>query len=48
MGHAVACDMLIAADEFKSLVPGLGDQQAVERVAVVIAAGFRRPGRGGW
>ena len=35
VGHVVARDMAVAADEFETLMPCLGDQQAVERVAVM-------------
>ncbi len=35
MRHAIKWDVVIAANQFESLVLGLGDQQAVERVAVV-------------
>ena len=36
VGHAVAGYVRIAADEFESFVAGLGNQQPVKRVAVVI------------
>jgi hypothetical protein len=35
VGHAVACDMRIAADQPEVFVAGLGDQEAVEGIAVV-------------
>ena len=47
MGHAVAGDVAIAADEMEALMTGLGDQQAVERVAVMMPAACARPGRAG-
>jgi hypothetical protein len=38
--HAVACDMAVAADEFETLMPGLGDQQPVEGIAMVMRQGL--------
>jgi hypothetical protein len=47
VGHAVACDMAVAADEFETLMPGLGDQQTVEGIAVVMRQRFHCQGEKG-
>ena len=44
--YAVVCDMAVTADEPETLMPGLGDQQAVEGIAVVMRKRFHGEGMG--